>query len=163
MSIWTPRLAGVQVLDLFAGTGAIGIEAISRGAAFVQFVESHPQVVRQLEQNCELLDPACYQISRLTIPGDLSVLLKGSEAGFDLVFADPPYSFAEFDDLLVSVAGVVSSSGEVVVEHAARNDLPRSIAGLALRDRRRFGDSALSFYRFPVVPEDWRKKASSSR
>jgi 16S rRNA (guanine966-N2)-methyltransferase len=84
-----PGIAGARCLDLFAGTGALGLEALSRGAASVTFVENHPQAIRQLRRNIEVLGAANAEL----VPADAIEFLQGGAVGlFDIVFLDPPFA-----------------------------------------------------------------------
>jgi 16S rRNA (guanine966-N2)-methyltransferase len=135
---------GARVLDAYAGTGAVGIEAISRGAAHVTFVERDRRAADLIAANlahCGVTDR--YAIIRVDFaraePG-----LAGAE--FDILFLDPPYGAAELQSAL-SAAAVLSSDGaQVIVEHATR-DAPAKQAGkLALTRDLLSGDSGLAFY-----------------
>lgn len=146
LSIWQPRLAGARLLDLFAGSGAVGLEAASRGAAEVTFVEGRRAVARRLAASVGALGLDRARVIRLDLPGGLRRWAAG-EAAFDLVFADPPYEFAQYRELLAQIEPLLTASGEVAVEHAARFTLPETAPGLALLERRRYGESAVSRYR----------------
>lgn len=82
-----PAIAGARCLDLFAGSGALGIEAVSRGAGRVVLVDSHPAVVRQLRDNLALLDATTAEV----VQADALAFLAGTPEAFDVVFLDPPY------------------------------------------------------------------------
>lgn len=147
MNIWTPRLPGARVLDLFAGSGAVGIEAVSRGAISTCLVESNPRVLEQLRENCLLLSHERSAVLAMDLPSGLSVqpiLLKGE---FDLIFADPPYDFDAFEALATSVRPFLASGGEAVFEHSIRKQLATDLGGMSQTDQRHYGDTALSFYR----------------
>ncbi len=109
---------GADVLDLFAGSGALGIEALSRGASHATFVDpdrAARQVVRRNLEACGFLDRA--QI--VAAPADRYLATRGADAGrFDLAFCDPPYAFAGWDALLAALPAelvVVESDGPVAV------------------------------------------------
>jgi 16S rRNA (guanine966-N2)-methyltransferase len=145
---------GLQVLDLFAGTGALGIEALSRGAERATFVEQARPALRALRRNLADLgiEPRC-----TVLPMRLEQL-GGSRAlqpdAFDLAFADPPYAalrnakVVEALGLLLGAGGsaVVRSGARLVLEHA-RSVQPPTFPGLSHDDLRTYGDTALSFYR----------------
>jgi 16S rRNA (guanine966-N2)-methyltransferase len=145
-----PAVRGARVLDLFAGTGAVGIEALSRGAARVVFVEKDPAALRALRANLAALGAS--RVSARVVAGDvLRVLpeLPAHEAPFDLIFIDPPYATTLAGRTLATLVAtrVCRPSGEVVVQHSTRDALP-SVDGLAAHRRaRRFGDTALTFLR----------------
>jgi 16S rRNA (guanine966-N2)-methyltransferase len=145
-AILEPDLPGAGVLDLFAGSGAAGIEALSRGAASAIFVEHDAGATKVIASN----------LARSGLTGRADVVrddalrwLRRFEAGpFDVVVVDPPY---DRHDLLLEVLGVVgphvAPSGRVVAKHFWRDDPPARIGLLASERDRRFGETALTFYR----------------
>jgi 16S rRNA (guanine966-N2)-methyltransferase len=138
ISIVLPHLPGAYVLDLFAGSGALGLEALSRGASRVDFVESSPKVIRTLEKNIEAL--GAREQSRIHRMDALLFLGKTTPGEYDVAFADPPYA----GDLAERVAGLWRDRqfAEVLgVEHAAAVKLPGGA------ETRRYGDTAITFYR----------------
>jgi 16S rRNA (guanine(966)-N(2))-methyltransferase RsmD len=145
-----PAVTGARVLDLFAGTGAVGIEALSRGAARVVFVERDQAALRALRANLAALGAS--RAAARVVAGDvLRVLsdLGAAEGLFDLVFLDPPYATGLAARALATLAGghVCRDGTEVVVQHSTRTVLP-PVEGLAAHRRpRRFGDTALTFLR----------------
>ena len=145
MSIWLPRLPGARFLDLFAGSGAIGIEAVSRGAARVVLVDSDHEVIAELTRNCEAMVEIQSTVLLARAPEGLSGVLDES-AIFDLIFADPPYAFADYRKLLRVSGGFLAPNGSLAVEHDRRRDLPEDSDQFQLVDRRQYGDSCLSFY-----------------
>jgi 16S rRNA (guanine966-N2)-methyltransferase len=143
-SIWSDRLAGARVLDLFAGSGVVGLEALGRGALSALAVDQGMQAVKTLEANAGKLGEGLLEIRRLTLPDGLARL---SPAAFDLVYADPPYNFAAYGELLEAVAPLLAMDAEVAVEHSSRRELPIEVGPLTRVDVRRYGESAISFYR----------------
>jgi 16S rRNA (guanine966-N2)-methyltransferase len=145
-SIWADRLAGARFLDLFAGSGAVGIEAAGRGAGRVVCIDSDPRAVKAIGENLSRLQvgEGVIEVRRLNLPGGLS-RLAGSGA-FDLIFADPPYAFAGHAALLAAAAPLLAEGGEIAVEHSARGELPAAVGPLARTDVRRYGESSVSFY-----------------
>jgi 16S rRNA (guanine966-N2)-methyltransferase len=145
-----PAVRGARVLDLFAGSGAVGIEALSRGAARVVFVERDPAALRALRGNLAALGAS--RAAARVVAGDvLAVLprLVPPEGAFDLVFLDPPYAGTLAARALAALpgSGVCRPGAEVVVQHSTRTPLP-PVAGLEPHRRpRRFGDTALTFLR----------------
>lgn len=135
-------LAGASVLDAYAGTGAVGIEALSRGASHVTFVERDPRAAALIRDN----------LARCGVRDGYTVLRADLEtapawpAPFDLVFLDPPYA-DDPGDAVGRLAGAVAPGGRLVVEHAARRAVPAAVGPLALARTVTAGDSALSFYR----------------
>jgi len=143
-SIWNDRLAGARVLDLFAGSGVVGLEALGRGALSALAVDQGMQAVKTLETNAGKLGEGLLEIRRLTLPEGLARL---PPAAFDLVYADPPYNFAAYGELLEAVAPLLAQDGEVAVEHTSRRELAIEVGPLTRVDVRRYGESAVSFYR----------------
>jgi 16S rRNA (guanine(966)-N(2))-methyltransferase RsmD len=144
-NILTPYIRGARFLDAYAGTGAVGIEAMSRGAAHVTFVERDPQAAGLIESNlgrCGVMER--YAIIRASFAGNLARPDGGS---FDLVFLDPPYGLAELSAALAAAEPFVSVGTLLVIEHAKRDPAPE-LAGTLVRTREvKSGQSALSFYR----------------
>jgi 16S rRNA (guanine966-N2)-methyltransferase len=145
-SIWRERVDGGRVLDLFAGSGVVAIEAASRGALSVVAVEMAPRSVAVLEQNVRRTAmEGVVAVRRGTLPADLALL--AAEGPFDLVYADPPYRYPDYAELLAAVEPLLAADGEVAVEHTSRRELPAEVGDLVRVDVRRYGESALSFYR----------------
>lgn len=138
-------LTGKAVLDLYAGTGALGIEALSRGAASAVFVESARTALPVLRRN--LADLGLEGQARVfAMPVEAFLRKAGSLGPFDLVFADPPY--AELDLAMQSLArlgpaGALGDAASFVVEHDPKQ-VP-SAPGLEIDETRAYGDAALSF------------------
>ncbi|MCL4811386.1 MAG: 16S rRNA (guanine(966)-N(2))-methyltransferase RsmD [Vicinamibacteraceae bacterium] len=143
-NILAPRIGGARVLDGFAGTGALGIEALSRGAAHVTFAESDRRAVALTTGNlarCGATDG--YTICAIRIGSSVA---PWAEASFDLVLLDPPYEDPDIDAYLALAARWLAPGGLVVLEHAARRAVPARAGGLERRRSVRAGDSALAFY-----------------
>jgi 16S rRNA (guanine966-N2)-methyltransferase len=144
-----PSLDEARVLDGYAGTGALGLEAYSRGAAHVTFVERDRRMIAVLTRNvgaCGAAD-AC-----VIIRGDFTASdARVTPASFDLVLLDPPYDVGSFDRLMAGAAAAVASDGRVVLEHSRRVASPESAGALHRYRHLVAGDSALSFYA-PVAP-----------
>ena len=141
-------LQGVRVLDICAGTGALGIEALSRGAGSCTFIERDRQALDALRRNLSaagMLDRS--SISSVDAPAALRGL-GASGAAFDLIFFDPPYQ----SDLYASVPPLVAGSrllapeGIMVIERASRSTPLPDCAGLIQSDSRRYGDTVLEFF-----------------
>lgn len=146
------ELPGARVLDLFAGSGAAGIEALSRGAARTVFVEVERGAVATIHHNLERthLAGAGAIVARADAVAWLGSPAAPAEGPFDLVFADPPY---DRPDLLAAAlerlgsGGILAPGARVVGKHFWR-DAPPATAGLLASEReRRFGETALTFYR----------------
>jgi 16S rRNA (guanine(966)-N(2))-methyltransferase RsmD len=139
-NVLAPRVRGARVLDGYAGTGAIGVEALSRGAASVTFVERDARARALVRTNLDLCDisSGCAIIRS-------SFDRLGPLGPFDLVLLDPPYD-DQPEEVIALVADLLARDGLIVLEHAKRRGAPESVAGL-LRIREIIaGDSALSFY-----------------
>jgi len=149
-SILEPGLEGAAVLDLFAGSGAGGIEALSRGAARATFVDDDARAARVIEDNLRRtgLSAAGRVIRRDAIAWLEDALGAHADGPYDLVLVDPPYT--DVDALaraIGDVGRVVRPGGRVVAKHFWR-DAPPERAGLLASERvRRFGETALTFYR----------------
>jgi len=140
-------VSGLRVLDLFAGSGGLGIEALSREAAHVTFIEKNPFVYRVLRENislCGFLDRAALICAHYE--GVLKRLKKSGKK-FDLVFIDPPYmSYGRkrVSDFINEVAEILEDVGVIVIEHNYRvEDTPTGFK----RTTRNFGGTQLSFFR----------------
>ena len=138
-------LGGARVLDLYAGTGALGIEALSRGAANVVFVERARASLDALRRNLATLG---LEISVRIVARDVAAAVADlGRAGelFDLVLLDPPYETGEDERTLRAIvaARILAPGALLVVERSRRNPLP-PISGLALQDERRYGDTIVN-------------------
>ena len=145
-STLTPFLQDAGVLDLFAGTGSLGIEALSRGAAWADFVESNPRQFVLLKANLQALGfthrshARCARVERvvptLTEP-------------YDLVFLDPPYGYPGLDRLLEEMAPApLAGNGAILtVEHSRHHALADAYGPMRLARRRTYGETVLSIYR----------------
>jgi 16S rRNA (guanine966-N2)-methyltransferase len=143
-----PGVRDSRVLDLFAGTGAVGIEALSRGAARVVFVERDRAALGALRRNLAALATP-RERARVVAGEALAVLpwLARTEGAFDLVFVDPPYAGNLGARALAALvaSAVLRPGARVIVQHSPRAPVP-VVAGLVVeRAPRRFGDTALTF------------------
>jgi 16S rRNA (guanine966-N2)-methyltransferase len=133
---------GAAVLDLFAGSGAMGLEALSRGAAAVVFVESDAEAVRAIERNLDKLRLTGGSVVR---QGVSTALLQEANAGrkYDLVLVDPPYAMTDYDTLARYVPSVLADDGLLVLETDARTEpaLP-----LAVRSSRKYGGTRVTVF-----------------
>jgi 16S rRNA (guanine966-N2)-methyltransferase len=142
------ELTGARVLDLYAGTGALALEALSRGAAHATLVECAKDALVAARANVAAL--GVVDFTRIVAAKvERAAPLLAADAPFDLVFADPPYADAvtaapRAIAALVR-AGLFASGARVVLEHAARDRAP-DVEGLAASASRRYRDSALAFY-----------------
>ncbi|HEY6944198.1 MAG TPA: 16S rRNA (guanine(966)-N(2))-methyltransferase RsmD [Candidatus Acidoferrum sp.] len=151
-----PSVTGSRFMDLFAGTGAIGIEALSRGASEVVFVENHSSAAALIRRNLEFLGikSGATVLAMDTIRG-LEKLAschnqKAGAALFDFIFLDPPYSASKDYPRVLEFLGSVNllaSAGIVIAEHRRSFDLPEAAGALRRYRVLKQGDAALSFYR----------------
>jgi 16S rRNA (guanine966-N2)-methyltransferase len=149
-----PHVADSRFLDLFAGTGAIGIEALSRGATEVVFVENHAPAAALIRRNLESLG---IRKGAMVLPTDaihgLEKLASRKETGtshYDYVFLDPPYDAAkDYARVLESLGSgnLLAPGGVVIAEHRRNFELPEDIGALQRYRVLKQGDAALSFYR----------------
>jgi 16S rRNA (guanine966-N2)-methyltransferase len=149
-----PSVSGVRFLDLFAGTGAIGIEALSRGATEVVFIENHPPAAKLIRKNLDSLGiRSGFTVLAADALRGLEKLVsrqEGTGPGFDYIFLDPPYAAAEDYARVLKFLGstdLLSSGGVVVAEHRRNFDLGEEAGALRRFRVLRQGDAALSFYR----------------
>ena len=150
-NILGPSIEGARVLDGFAGSGALGLEALSRGASFVAFIESQTEAVMSIRENLERLGAelprAAWRLVHLEVERGLRQLAK-AEPPFDLVFLDPPYRSDEAKKALNTVVecATLAPTGLIAIEHDRRTLLPSSMGRLHQIKRHRYGDTVLSFY-----------------
>jgi len=155
-----PDVAGSRFIDLFAGTGAVGIEALSRGAAEVVFVEKHSPAAALIRRNLESLEvrKGATVLASDALRGlqTLASRPKGIAQRYDYIFLDPPYSAAnEYARVLefLGSAELLAPGGVVVAEHRRDFDLPQEVGSLCRFRVLRQGDAALSFYRCGAAQE----------
>lgn len=152
------EVVGATVLDLYAGTGALGIESLSRGARAALFVDRDQEALSLIASNIEMCGfSEKSRIMRRDLRKGLSFLqdLGGSER-FSLIFVDPPYGTGAGGRAVEALAALphrIAPGGLIVVEDAVGEELPEMAAGLALVDRRRYGDTGFWLYRPEKFPE----------
>ncbi|MGI9344176.1 MAG: 16S rRNA (guanine(966)-N(2))-methyltransferase RsmD [Gammaproteobacteria bacterium] len=116
-----PTIAGARCLDLFAGSGALGLEALSRGAGETVFVEKDPVAVRQLKASIDTLGCEDARVARV----DAAAFLRGSPAPFDVVWLDPPFGEFDLENLCTLLErGWLASGARIYIEMDRRSDLP---------------------------------------
>ncbi|MHB8618123.1 MAG: 16S rRNA (guanine(966)-N(2))-methyltransferase RsmD [Chloroflexota bacterium] len=159
-----PEIDGSIVLDLYAGTGALAIEALSRGAARADLVECDREALRLIEANLVATNlkrqadvwPLRVDRALKALPGRKTAAGDGPARGYDLILADPPYA----DPTIVELLGQIGSGdllrerGLLAIEHASRLPLPDRVNDLHLLKRRRHGDTTISIYRY-LPGQDW--------
>lgn len=137
------ELEDKKVLDLFAGSGQLGIEAISRGARHCTFVESNKQAYAVVEQNikkCKIEDKCTLVFSQAS-----SFLMNKNN--FDIVFADPPYHKGLIEECLPRLVGMMNDGGVIICESARDEELPENVDGWCVDRVRNYGKTKLSYYR----------------
>lgn len=147
-SILMPRLQGCAFLDLFAGTGANGIEALSRGAAACTFVDTDERSLQTIALNLErtrLSHRA--ECLRLHLPDGLESLQERPQ-GYSIIFADPPHKFNDYNGLLrrIHANALLSPEGVFILEHDSHNDVADDLAGYHRTRRTIYGNTCLSFF-----------------
>ncbi|MEM1023295.1 MAG: 16S rRNA (guanine(966)-N(2))-methyltransferase RsmD [Myxococcota bacterium] len=142
-SMLGPKLEDARILDLFAGTGALGLEALSRGAGHATFVERASRSWACIEQNLRLLQVSADRF-RLVRGDAFSFLRRDPTETFDLVFVDPPY--AELGKVSPCLEGrILAPDGQMIVEHDKRVRVETG-PGLRPLDQRSYGDTRLSVF-----------------
>ena len=145
--------AGRRVLDLFAGSGALGVEALSRGAARAEFVEIDERRCGEIRRALTRLG---MQERGRVHRGNSATVAGRLEGEFDIVFIDPPYEEDPFEGVLSALneRGALAHDAVVFAEHSVRLVLPERLPGVRLERRRRYGDTAITVYRRePVASE----------
>jgi 16S rRNA (guanine966-N2)-methyltransferase len=144
-SVLGDRVAGARVLDLFAGSGALGLEALSRGASHVCFVESSPLVLSALRGNIEVLDAAARtEVKSEDAQAVVLEIVRSGQRTWDVALADPPYA-SEAAAALVTTFVRAPFAGILCVEHAVGVDF-----SVEPDWRRRYGETALSIFLDPT-------------
>ena len=135
-----------RVLDLYSGTGGVGLEALSRGAASVDFVEDHARSIQLIKRNIELLKVS--ELVDIHKQDALRFLKSYNGEGFDLIFIDPPFPAKICLQTLeaVAVSPVLKADTKVIIEHSRHEPLPKTVSRLSMIDTRPYGDKILSFY-----------------
>ena len=149
MDALTPDLPGARLLDLFAGAGGVGLEALSRGAAHATFVERDARAVAALRQNIAALGvEAQTSVLRLDAVRAVAALTEAG-ARFAIVFLDPPYDSALVATTLrrLGAGPLVEPGGRVVAQHPTKRPPPAEIGRLSAVRARRFGETTLTFFR----------------
>jgi len=143
-NILAPRIEGARVLDGFAGTGALGIEALSRGAAHVTFVDRDRRAMALVADNlgrCGVAD------GYAMMPGDIEAFAQSAPTWqFDVILLDPPYDEPDLGATIETVGEALAGNGVLVLEHARRRPAPESAGDLVRTREVVSGDSALAFY-----------------
>ena len=150
-SILRDAVPGARFLDLYAGSGNVGIEAISRGAESVTFVDNDRACARTISANLELcgISPKPPRIMLLNMGMYRAMeYFRRHNIQFDIIFLDPPYRRGLVGKSLKEIynCGILSADGEVIAEHDVREDAPEREGKLVMTGQRRYGATLLSFY-----------------
>jgi len=148
-NIIAPHIINTSVLDLFAGTGALGLEAISRRAASVFFIDSSAAAVQTIQKNitaCRAENRAW--VLRWDISKNLNCLHSDTPA-YDLVFMDPPYNKNYIVPTLKNLVkqNVLKDGSTIIIEHSDAEPVPQNLPGIQLADQRTYGKTLVSFLR----------------
>ena len=146
-NIISSRIAGARILDIFAGTGALGLEALSRGASQATFLDASKDACELIQknanccgiqENCEVI---CHDISRTFLPEKIRA------HPFSIIFMDPPYGTPLFKETLTSgiLNELLAQDGIIIAEHSIKEPLPHPITGLDIHDQRKYGKTLISF------------------
>lgn len=156
-----PNVSGSRFLDVFAGTGAVGIEAASRGAVEVVFIENHAPAATLIRRNLASLEiqngAQVLSLDALRALEKLAVRHKPTDAPFDFVFVDPPYAEKDQYDRVLGFLGFapfLSACSLVIAEHRRTFELPRRMGRLLQTRILRQGDAALSFFKYQAAEGD---------
>ena len=138
-------VADAKVLDLYAGTGALGIEALSHGAASVDFVEYNSRLCQVIEQNIKSTGfTGRGNVHQASVKQSLAIL----EGPYDLVLLDPPYGLTGLTEVMVGLgdSSLLSDMGMVILEHSKRTAVEENYGTLGLEKQKRYGDTNISVY-----------------
>lgn len=132
---------GLAVVDLFAGSGSLGLEALSRGAATAVFVESDRLALQSLRKNIDAAG-----LGGTVVSSDVDAFLENVGSGYDLAFVDPPYALPlpSVETVLRRLVPALAPGAVVVVHRRSRSGEVADIPGLGVADRRRYGDAEIT-------------------
>lgn len=146
MSMIQFEIEGGRVADLFAGTGQLGIEALSRGAASCVFVDSNKDCRKIIFENLkstELSDKGQIRIA------DVDHWIKTNRESYDIIFADPPYNQNILPKILPEIVGFLNDSGILVCESDKADDMPQTVGGFSVYKTKSYGKRKITVYRRP--------------
>ncbi|WP_026263994.1 16S rRNA (guanine(966)-N(2))-methyltransferase RsmD [Paenibacillus terrigena] len=145
-----PYFDGEYVLDLFAGTGGLGIEALSRGAERAIFVDMDPKSIEVIKQNLKTVKlESQAEVYRNDAMRAIKALEKRAK-GFDLIFLDPPYKVTNVDEMMLDLAqrGLVQEDATVMVEHDASHTYPEQVGDFRQLRLANYGETTVTIYRY---------------
>jgi len=151
-SILYDRVADSVVLDLFAGTGALGIEALSRGASFALFIDNDKEALSIIKKNVEICGLSDrIKIAKLNVERNF-IDLRHEFPCVNLVFIDPPYNKNLIRPALVNLSGsrLLEKEALLVIEHDILETIPEDVPGYNIEDQRRYGKTLVSFIKYMV-------------
>jgi len=141
-------------IEVFGGSGSVGLEAVSRGASRAYFIELNPNSYKMLQSNCSLIDPKSCEIyladAFVQLPKILETLQKKGKKAY--IYIDPPFSIREgYEDIYQKIIEMIKNIPQevvlkVIVEHMTHVDFPEKIGSFSLEKRKKFGKSSLSYY-----------------
>ncbi len=137
------ELQGAEILDVFAGTGALGFEALSRGAKHVTFIERDRVASKILGENITTLGVG--EFTTLITTGVRAWVNKNINKSYDIIFADPPYNNLQLSTVSL-LTSLLKPNGLMVLSYPGRGELP-TVQGVVVVDNRSYGTAALTFYR----------------
>ena len=142
-----PAIQETSFLDLFAGGGSIGIEALSRGANTVDFVENNPRNCQLIKKNLQLLGEDARVLNHSY--SQAIKILEAGGASFSYVYLDPGYQTEHAKNCLLSLgqSSIINKKSIIIAEHYAKNILPETFGGICAFRRLTYGDTGLTFYR----------------
>ncbi|MCX5700772.1 MAG: 16S rRNA (guanine(966)-N(2))-methyltransferase RsmD [Candidatus Omnitrophica bacterium] len=145
-------VSGISFLELFAGSGAVGFEAISRGAIGLILVESNHSCQLAIKKSIELLKASSCVLYPLEVERAIAQLYKSQEK-FDIIFLDPPYyqDLAKKTLQTLEACDILSPDGLIILQHFKKENLPDDLGVLSLFRQSKYGDTLLSFYRKRVI------------
>jgi len=158
------RMEGARLLDLYAGVGTVGLEALSRGAAEVVFVESHWPAARLIEENarlCGFTEEA--EVVHAQVERGLARLRRQGRQ-FNFIFVDPPYGRGEAGGVMGRLAqhpGVLEEEGILIVQHSRHEELPERVGPFARMRQTRFGETVIDLF-WRREPEDGARGATAA-
>lgn len=140
------RMEGRSFLDLYAGSGQIGLEALSRGARHAVFVDSKRASQEVIRANIKATG---FEDSAHLVSADVAAYLKSTGEAFDIAFLDPPYEAGEFETVLDLTAARVKDTGIIICEHPGKVKLPESFGRFHMQKSYRYGKIYLTAYEIP--------------
>ena len=140
---------GITALDLYAGTGAVGLDLLEHGAAHVDFVEIDRR--RAATINAQIASRGLADRASAYQTDAIQVLPRLAGNLYDLVFADPPYDIDPWEEIIAALNrhDLLKPEARIIAEHGTRNPLPDEISGANAINRKRYGDTSITIYRFP--------------